>query len=331
VARDPRHRRLDGGALSEEETATHTSEGREHAEPVPDRDRHSLRADCERCFALCCVAPAFAASADFAIDKAAGQACPNLQSDFRCAIHAHLRQQGFPGCAVYDCFGAGQKVSQVTFGGQDWRRDRRTARKMFQVFPIMRQLHELLWYLTEALTLQPARPLHGELSLALDETERLTHDGPESLVGLDVAAHRRGVNALLLRASELVRAEARQQKAEARHQRKDHRGADLVGADLRGADLSGANLRGAFLIGADLRGADLRVADLTGADLRGADLGGADLSHSIFLTQSQLDAAKGDASTTLPPSLIRPAHWSSSGTPAAFTSPRSRSKTTPRR
>ena len=36
----------------------------------------------------------------------------------------------------------------------------------------LRQLHELLWYLTEALTLQPARPLHGELRLALDETER---------------------------------------------------------------------------------------------------------------------------------------------------------------
>jgi hypothetical protein len=34
--------------------------------------RLTLRADCERCFGLCCVAPAFAASADFAIDKDAG-------------------------------------------------------------------------------------------------------------------------------------------------------------------------------------------------------------------------------------------------------------------
>jgi hypothetical protein len=30
---------------------------------------------------------------------------------------------------------------------------------------IMRNLHELLWYLTEVLTLQPARPLHGELGI----------------------------------------------------------------------------------------------------------------------------------------------------------------------
>ena len=263
--------------------------------------RVSLRADCERCFGLCCVAPAFKASTDFAIDKDAGHPCPHLQGDFCCDIHSHLRQRGFPGCAVYDCFGAGQKVAQVTFGGQDWRRTPRIAVQMFKVFTIMRQLHELLWYLTEALTLQPARPLHAELGLALDETERLTHNSPDALVDLDVTAHRRDVNALLRRASELVRAEARRPV--------DHGGADLVGKDFRGADLRGANLRGASLIGADLRGADLRMADLIGADFRGADLGGADLTESIFLTQSQLDAAKGDVHTTLPPSLTRPTHW----------------------
>ncbi|MEV4244164.1 pentapeptide repeat-containing protein [Streptosporangium canum] len=278
------------------------SEKREHAEPSSGEGRLCLRADCESCFALCCVVPAFSASVDFAIDKKAGQACPNLRQDFRCGIHTRLRQQGFRGCTVYDCFGAGQKVSQVTFGGQDWRRSPQTAEQMFEVFPIMRDLHELLWYLTEALTLRPARPLHGELGLALEQTERLTHDSPGALVELDVAAHRRDVNALLLRASELVRAEVR-------HKKKDRRGADLIGAKLKGADLRGANLRGAYLIGADLRGADLRMADLIGADFRGADLRGADLTESIFLIQSQLDAAKGDSATRLPPSLTRPAHW----------------------
>lgn len=283
------------------------SEKRDHAEPAPDRVRLSLHADCERCFGLCCVAPAFAASADFAIDKAARQACPNLQSDFRCGIHTRLRQQGFRGCAVYDCFGAGQQVSQVTFGRQDWRQAPRTAPQMFEVFSIMRQLHELLWYLTEALTLQPARPIHGELRLALDETARLTQNSPDALMDLDVAAHRRDVNALLRRTSELVRAGIRRPKT-------DRRGADLIGTDLKGADLSGANLRGAYLIGADLRGADLRLADLSGADVRDADLSGADLTESIFLTQSQLDAAKGDADTKTPPSLTRPTHWLPSGT-----------------
>jgi uncharacterized protein YjbI with pentapeptide repeats len=261
-----------------------------------------LRADCRRCAGLCCVAPAFAASADFAIDKPAGRPCPNLRPDFRCGIHDRLRPEGFPGCAAYDCFGAGQQVVQVTFGGRDWRRTPEIATQMFEAFAVMRQLHELLWHLTEALTLPPARPLHGALGRALEETDRLTAHGPDALVALDLAAHRRDVNALLVRASELVRARARRRRV-------DHGGADLVGADLRGADLRAASLRGALLVGADLCRADLRVADLTGADLRGADLSGADLTGAIFLTQAQLDTARGDHTTRLPRSRGRPTHW----------------------
>jgi uncharacterized protein YjbI with pentapeptide repeats len=268
----------------------------------------SLRPDCGRCFGLCCVAPAFSASADFAIDKGAGQACPHLQADFRCGIHDRLRPEGFPGCAVYDCFGAGQKVAQVTYGGQDWRRAPAIAQQMFKVFTIMRQLHELLWYLNEALALRPAGPLPGELRLALEQTERLTHGSPDALVDLDVNAHRQDIGVLLRRTSELVRAGARGEEI-------DLTGADLMGKDLTGADLFGASLRGARLIGADLTGADLRLADLIGADFRSAVLNGADLTTSIFLTQSQVDAAKGDHGTKLPPSLARPAHWRPSAGP----------------
>jgi hypothetical protein len=176
---------------------------------------------------------------------------------------------------------------------------------MFEVFPIMRDLHELLWYLGEAVTLPAAGSLHGELSRALEVTEGLAAQGPDALLELDVAAHRRDVNNLLLAASELVRAGVRD--------RKDHRGDDLIGADLRGADLRGASLRGAYLIRADLRGADLRGADVIGADVRGADLRGADLSETIFLIQSQLDAARGDAGTRLPPYLTHPRHWAAQG------------------
>lgn len=286
------------------------SENQEYTRSIPDKSRLSLQADCESCFGLCCVALPFSASADFAMDKDAGQPCINLQSDFRCGVHKSLRQLGLRGCTVYDCFGAGQMVSQVTFGGRDWRQAPESAKQMVEVFPIMRQLHQLLWYLTEALTLQPARPIHAELSSALDETERFTHLDPDSLMELDVAAHRADINALLLRSSELVRAEARlQQKNSSGRQKTFGRGADLIGAKLRGADLRGANLRGAYLIAADLRGADLRVADFIGADFRDADLSGADLTDSIFLTQSQLNAAKGDADTKLPPSLTHPTHW----------------------
>lgn len=271
----------------------------------------SLQGDCENCFGLCCVALPFAASSDFAMNKEAGKPCQNLREDFRCGVHSSLRERGFRGCTVYDCFGAGQKVSQMTFGGRDWRQEPGAAKQMFEVFPIMWQLHELLWYLREALTLKPAAQIHEELQKAFDETMRLTQLEPEALGKLDVAAHRADVNVLLLRTSELVREEAqRQYKGVKGRQQKYGRGVDLIGAKLKGADLRCANLRGAYLIAADLRGADLRAADLIGADFRDADLRGADLTGSIFLTQPQLNAAKGDAHTKIPLSLERPSHWS---------------------
>ncbi|MGW6026860.1 pentapeptide repeat-containing protein [Streptomyces sp. NPDC055099] len=271
--------------------------------PVVDSDeRQDLRADCGSCFGLCCVALTFSKSSDFPVDKAAGTPCTNLRQDFGCGIHEKLRPKGYSGCTVYDCFGAGQKVSQTTYGGVDWRQDPSSARQMFDVLPVMRQLHELLWYLTEAIALPQTSPIRAELQSALQKTEHLTQGTPAEVAGTDVAAHRADVNVLLLRTSDLVRADIRRKK-------KDRRGADLFGARLRGADLRGVTLRGACLIAADLRGADLRQTDLIGADFRDADLRGADLTGSIFLTQSQVNAAKGDAETQLPPALARPAHW----------------------
>ena len=85
---------------------------------LPER---ALSADCAACTGLCCVALAFARSSDFAFDKAAGEECVNLDEGFRCRIHPRLRDRGFKGCTVFDCFGAGQHVTQHTFEGASWR------------------------------------------------------------------------------------------------------------------------------------------------------------------------------------------------------------------
>lgn len=246
-----------------------------------------LEADCASCAGLCCVAPAFAKSSDFAIDKPAGRPCRNLAKEdgFGCTIHERLVPSGFKGCVVFDCFGAGQRITQETFHGRTWRDGPEIAGDMFAVLPVVRQLHELMWLLTEALGLDEAARVHPELGDARAETDRLAGHDPARLKDLDVDAYRREVNPLLQRASELARAKARAGRPA------DHRGANLIGRRLRGADLRGASLRGALLIGADLRDADLRRADFTGADLRGADLRGADLTGALFLSKAQLRAA----------------------------------------
>ena len=265
--------------------------------------RADLAADCANCFALCCVGLAFTASQDFAIDKSAGTPCPNLAADDRCSIHTGLRGRGFKGCTVYDCFGAGQKLSHQTFGGVSWRETPQRAPQMFAALPVMRQLHEMLWYLAEAETLASASALRTEISWSAEETERLTRLPLDDLLALDVSAHRTGVSELLSEVSTLMRAGI------STGRKKNRRGADLIGARLPGADLHGADLRGAYLIGTDLSGADLRRADLIGADLRDANLTGTDLTGAIFLTQTQLNAAHGDQSTKIPDGLTRPSHW----------------------
>ena len=123
----------------------------------------------------------------------------------------------------------------------------------------------------------------------------------------DLPALRRRIHVLVTGASELARAAV---PGDGR----DRSDPYLVGANLAGSDLRGADLRGALLMTADLTGADLRLADVNGAAMLNADLRGADLSGCLFLTQSQLDSAKGDAATHLPAGLIRPAHWTAPDT-----------------
>ena len=127
---------------------------------------------------------------------------------------------------------------------------------------------------------------------------------------LDLVAHRNNVNSLLLKTSELVRIKARRGQKNTLKRKKTIAGRlNFIGADLRKTNLRGEDLRGAFLIAADLRGVDLSGADLIGADLRDADIRGANLTNSIFITQSQINAAKGDSNTRLPMSIVSPSYW----------------------
>lgn len=121
----------------------------------------------------------------------------------------------------------------------------------------------------------------------------------------------------------------------------DLRGANLSGADLSRADMTGAIAQGSKLSRAILQKAILEratlgvcdevvqkdvasgeefvralpksancwEADFTGAELRQAQVCGVDFSHAIGLTQRQIDRARGDETTKLPPKLSIPRWW----------------------
>lgn len=263
-----------------------------------------LRADCSNCFALCCTAFGFSRSIDFAEDKPAGTPCRNLASSFDCTIHDGLRARGFRGCTVFDCFGAGQAVSQRLFGGVSWRDRPGTRHQMFSAFSMMKQLHEMLWYLSEAQnrTYDPA----GVRALA-STVSALTFGTVSELLSVEMGDLHGAVRDVLMSVSEEVRASYAAEGGAV-----DPRlfpGADLAGLDLRGNRLCGADLRGTCLIAVDLRGVDLAAVDLLGADLRDARLDGSDLSGALYLTQPQINAARGSATTVLPAALVASAHW----------------------
>ncbi|MBV9593727.1 MAG: pentapeptide repeat-containing protein [Actinobacteria bacterium] len=266
-----------------------------------------LAADCDSCVGICCVALTLTTSADFAIDKPAGQPCENLDDGHRCRIHHRLRPAGFPGCVAFDCFGAGQRVT-TAFRNVDPRRPGEDRSAMFAAFTAVRPLLELSWYVRDALARtdlddQRRRRLRTSATALADRVRQLLAEPSEEWRTDSMVAE---VLAILTDVS-----------ARLRHARPDAylSGRQLFGADLRGADLRDLDLSGALLIAADLRGARLDRADLRGADMRNADLRGAMLATALFVTQPQLDAARGDRATSIPASVRRPAHWTSGSSP----------------
>jgi len=255
-----------------------------------------LRADCGRCFGLCCVLLPFRREGGFGRDKESGEACEHLDPRDDCGIHDSLRESGWHGCTTFDCFGAGQHVSQVTYGGTSWR-DHDDLGEMAGVLSVVRQLHEMLAHLAEVGRRAPETGPQD----TRDEILALTHADPVTLLAADLEEIRSRVSPLLREATVRLHGPARPMPA------------DLAGADLRDRDLVRADLRGGMLVRADLRGADLAGADLLGADLRDADVRGARLAEAWFLTQAQLNATRGDPATTIPALLGRPAHWPGPG------------------
>lgn len=267
-----------------------------------------LKSDCLNCFGLCCVSLPFMKSSDFPYDKGSGEPCRHLCSDHRCSIHESLRDKGFRGCVSYECFGAGQKVSQVVYKGKDWREDNRMAEEMFSVFPVVQQLHEMLFYLKQAIELEEAKDFKLEIQALYDLTYTLTIKAPEEILALDIEAHRNKINPMFIEVSDIYRSQYRKKGKGSGTKKKR---VDYIGANFANVDMKGHDLRGTFLIAANLTNSDLRRADFIGADLRDADLSGANLAGALFLTQSQIQSAKGDKATVLPDYVERPQHWGS--------------------
>ena len=146
----------------------------------------ALAPDCAKCCGLCCVAPTFDADQGFGYDKPAHTPCRHLLADCRCAIHAQLATSGFPGCAQFDCHGAGQRVTQQVFGGRSWQESPELAQQMFDTYSRLLPLHELMsfvsWSLPRVATDADRERLEEQLQAIDALGDRIAVDGDAAAV-----------------------------------------------------------------------------------------------------------------------------------------------------
>ena len=258
-----------------------------------------LEINCSECFGFCCVALYFSTMDGFPEDKVAGEPCNNLNKDFTCSIHKDLRKKGLNGCTSFDCFGAGQKVAKHTYKNVSWKESKDKSKEMYDVFIVMKNLHEMIWYLNESTKFTENKNLINDINNMINKTIEFTNLSSREILNINVEQHRQDVNVLLKKV---------------RHDfiKKDSDLPlvfDFIGKNLSKRKLKNENLAGALLIAANLSNLDLSGTMLIGADMRDTDIRGANLKEAMFITQSQINTAKGDSKTILPKNIKRPTYW----------------------
>jgi hypothetical protein len=70
----------------------------------------------------------------FPADKPANTACRYLNDCNRCSIHERRWEYGYQACAGFDCFGAGQWITQQLFANARWTDSCETRDAMFAAY-----------------------------------------------------------------------------------------------------------------------------------------------------------------------------------------------------
>ena len=261
--------------------------------------RANLRIDCEKCSGLCCVALYCMKTDGFPENKESGIPCKHLMSNFKCDMHSRLASKQMKGCLSYDCFGAGQKVTQYHFSDTDWRANPGKSNEIYQTFLFTYQLYQMEWYLLESLTIVSGEPIKSEIEALITKNEQLTNQNSYRTLKLEIEEYKTKVNQVLKQVSNLhFKTFSRKSKRK-----------DFLGKNFKRANLDGMDFSFALLIAADLEGCSLVGTSFLGADMRDTNIKNTDLNSSFYLTQMQINAAAGNANTKMPFYLNHPAYW----------------------
>lgn len=259
--------------------------------------------NCRRCSGLCCVALYCTKTDGFPENKDAGIPCKHLQGDYMCEIHGSLSSRKLKGCTAYDCFGAGQHITQLMSEKPDWNSiSRKEGEMIVQSYLTVMQLHQILWYLTEASIISLINTEKNLLNTLIAEGKKLAEQPLNVLQSLNIESYRERSNKQLKHISKSITATL------SGHSVKET-GKNYMGKNMQKKNLIGKDFTVSCLIAAGLEQANLYGANFLGADMRDTNIRNTDLSQSLFLTQIQINSAIGSRNTVLPPYLYKPMSW----------------------
>ena len=255
-----------------------------------------MKSDCAQCCGLCCTALYFSKIDGFPNDKEAGTPCVHLQHNFQCNIHSQLEKKGLKGCIGYDCLGAGQQVTQKIYHHLNWQSHPEIREEMFDVFTIVFQLHQMYYYLQEAFTITCSSSIKEKIINLLNENQKVCNGCPTDILVYPIDTYRKQTNSIL-------------QLVISQHVKGNKKLPSMLGKSFVHTQFHHYDFSFQLMIAADFEGCSFHECILLGADTRDANFQNADLSTARFLTQHQVNCAKGNLKTKLPAHLDAPVTW----------------------
>lgn len=162
---------------------------------------NEMKADCFKCSGLCCTALFFSKMDGFPENKPSGKSCMNLQKDFLCKIHDSLVQYKMKGCIGYDCFGAGQYVTQSIYKNNTWQDNKEKSQEIFDVFVVVFHLYQIRYFLLEANSLISSKKFRTEIEKYIDQNIRICNQSPSKILSFNLDEYRENANKVLKKAS----------------------------------------------------------------------------------------------------------------------------------
>ena len=204
------------------------------------------------------------------------------------------------GCIGYDCFGAGPFLTEQIYHGVTWKAQPEKTSEICDGYTLVYRLFQLRFFLYESKKLSSSEPLLPEIYQLLQENDSICRLPVNEMLRYPIDAYHDKVNGILKQSC----AELKKHFKAPSNIRKN-----LLNQNLKGKDLSGADLNMKLLIGSNFQNCRFTGTTFIGADTRDANFDGADLREAVFLSQGQVNAAKGSRRTKLPKHLQYPATW----------------------